>query len=205
MHSLAGRRHAQPLTDRRPAVRSTAGVQTATGEQSARAAVGPIREPVSAAENPLALSPTNSAAEAVGRRTLSTAFVRVGPDGQLTVERRDGRTLVLRNVVMRRKDYCGTQLIGDKPGAEYCGKYAEVAAARPGGGRAARRTRPGGPQSARPRQTQLAAAAGSTPIKVDVRFAERAPVGSIRARGEVVPPTGLEPVTPALRMRCSTN
>jgi hypothetical protein len=64
---------------------------------------------------------------------LSTAFVRVGPDGYLTVELRDGRVLVLRNVVMRRKDYCGLQNVGGADGAEYCGGYAEVAAARPGG------------------------------------------------------------------------
>jgi hypothetical protein len=105
---------------------------TATNEQSA--AVGPIAQPVSAAEKPAPVSPTDSAAEAVGRRTLSTAFVRVGPDGLLTVERRDGRTLVLRNVVMRRNDYCGTQVSGNKPGGKYCGRYGEVAAARPGGG-----------------------------------------------------------------------
>jgi hypothetical protein len=64
---------------------------------------------------------------------LSTAFVRIGPDGHLTVERRDGRVLVLRDVVMRRKDYCGVQVLGASAGAKYCGGYAEVAAARPGG------------------------------------------------------------------------
>jgi hypothetical protein len=64
---------------------------------------------------------------------LSTAFVRVGPDGHLTVELRDGRVLVLRNVVMRPKDYCGAQVLGGKAGAKYCGGYADVAAARPGG------------------------------------------------------------------------
>jgi hypothetical protein len=67
--------------------------------------------------------------EAGGRRILSTAFVRVGPDGHLTVELRNGRVLVLRDVVMRPKDYCGVQV----PGGRYCGGYAEVAAARPGG------------------------------------------------------------------------
>lgn len=79
---------------------------------------------------PLADSP----AEAQGRRTLSTAFVRVGPDGHLTVELHNGHVLVLRDVVMRPRDYCGVQVAGDRARAKYCGGYAEVAAARPGGG-----------------------------------------------------------------------
>lgn len=98
-----------------------------------RAAVGPTPEPVSAAENPAPPLPADSPAEAEGRRTLSTAFVMVGPDGRLTVELRNGRVLVLRNVVMRSRDYCGVQVLGGKAGAQYCGGYAEVAAARPGG------------------------------------------------------------------------
>jgi len=68
---------------------------------------------------------------------LSTAFVMVGPDGHLTVELRSGRVLVLRDVVMRPKDYCGAQVLGGRPGTRYCGGYAEVAAARPGGTTAA--------------------------------------------------------------------
>lgn len=96
-----------------------------------RAAVGPIPEPVPVTENPLP-DPADSPAEAEGRRTLSTAFVRVGPDGRLVVELRNGRVLVLRDVVMRPKDYCGVQLLGGKAGGQYCGGYAEVAAARPG-------------------------------------------------------------------------
>jgi hypothetical protein len=107
------------------------GKAGSTGQS--RAAQGPIQQPMSVAENPLPASPADSPAEAEGRRTLSTAFVRVGPDGGLTVELRDGRVLVLRNVVMRRKDYCGEQVLGGAPGAKYCGGYAEVAAARPGG------------------------------------------------------------------------
>jgi hypothetical protein len=87
---------------------------------------------VSVAQNPVPALPADSPAEALGRRTLSTAFVRVGPDGRLTVELRNGRVLVLRNVVMRRKDYCGVQVLGGKSGGQYCGGYAEVAAARPG-------------------------------------------------------------------------
>lgn len=44
----------------------------------------------------------------------------------------NGRVLMLRNVVMRRKDYCGLRVNGDKAGTHYCGRYADVAAARPG-------------------------------------------------------------------------
>ncbi len=98
-----------------------------------RAAVGPIPEPVSAAENSASAPPADSAAEAQGRRTLSTAFVRVGPDGHLTIERLNGAVSVLRNVIMRPKDYCGVQVLGGLAGKRYCGGYAEVAAARPGG------------------------------------------------------------------------
>ena len=89
--------------------------------------------PVPVTETLLPAVPADSPAEAQGRRTLSTAFVRVGPDGHLTVELRNGHVLVLRNVVMRRKDYCGEQVLGGAAGTRYCGGYAEVAAARPGG------------------------------------------------------------------------
>jgi hypothetical protein len=64
---------------------------------------------------------------------LSTAFVRVGPDGHLTVELRDGRAMVLRDVVMRPRDYCGVQVLGGSAGTRYCGGYGDIAAARPGG------------------------------------------------------------------------
>jgi hypothetical protein len=97
------------------------------------ATVGPIPEAVSAAENPHPAT-ADSPAEAQGRRTVTTAFVRVGADGHLTVELRDGRTIVLRSVVMRAKDYCGVQAFGATAGKKYCGSYADVAAARPGGG-----------------------------------------------------------------------
>jgi len=97
------------------------------------AAVAPIPEPVPVTENPLPSPRADSPLEAAGRRTLSTAFVRVGPDGHLTVELRDGRVLVLRDVALRPKDFCGVQVAGSKPGGRYCGGYAEVAAARPGG------------------------------------------------------------------------
>jgi hypothetical protein len=58
----------------------------------------------------------------------------VGPDGHLTVELRDGRAMVLRDVVMRPRDYCGVQVLGGLAGKRYCGGYGDVAAARPGGG-----------------------------------------------------------------------
>ena len=92
----------------------------------------PNHSPVAAAtaQAPLADTP----AEAAGRRIISTAFVRLGPDGYLTVELRTGTTLVLRNVVMGPKDYCGAQVAGNPPSAKFCGGYAEVVAARPGGG-----------------------------------------------------------------------
>jgi hypothetical protein len=57
----------------------------------------------------------------------------VGPDGHLTVELRSGRTMVLRDVVMRPRDFCGVQVLGGSPGTRYCGGYGDIAAARPGG------------------------------------------------------------------------
>ena len=96
-------------------------------EQSAPGTIPPIAAPNA---EPL----TDTPAEALGRRTLSTAFVRVGADGHLTVELHDGRVLVLRDVVMGPKDYCGMQIVGNPASTKYCGGYAEVAAARPGGG-----------------------------------------------------------------------
>jgi hypothetical protein len=61
------------------------------------------------------------------------AFVMVGPDGHLTVELRNGRAMVLRDLVMRPRDYCGVQVLGRSAGTRYCGGYGDVAAARPGG------------------------------------------------------------------------
>ena len=106
---------------------------TSASKTRPEALAGPTPQPVSAAENPAPAPPADSPAEAQGRRILSTAFVRVGPDGRLTVELRDGGVLVLRNVAMHRKNYCGTQMLGNRAGTEYCGKYAQVVAARPGG------------------------------------------------------------------------
>ncbi len=99
----------------------------------AQAIQGPIQEAVSAAEDPGHAMPDDLSAATAGRRTLSTAFVRVGPDGHLMVELHDGRVLVLRDVVMRAGEYCGAQVQGSSPGKRYCGRYADVAAARPGG------------------------------------------------------------------------
>lgn len=131
---------------------ASAGTLNATardvGDQE-RAALGPAAEPVSAAENPVPAVPADSPAEAQGRRTLSTAFVMVGPDGRLTVELHNGRVLVLRNLVMRRKDYCGAHVLGGRAGAQYCGGYSEVAAARPGGPAA-----PAEPDLAAPNQVE---------------------------------------------------
>jgi hypothetical protein len=97
-----------------------------------RAALGPNPAPVSAAENPVPAAPADASAAVEGRRILSTAFVMVGPGGHLTIALHSGASIVLRDVVMRRADYCGVQLRGGRPGARYCGSYADVAAARPG-------------------------------------------------------------------------
>ena len=113
--------------------RSAVQAGSVVTEKQEAAVLGPVPEPVSAAENPLHALPRESSAEARGRRTLSTAFVMVGADGRLTVELHDGRVLVLRDVAMRRKDYCGVQVLGVQAGTRYCGEYATVAAARPGG------------------------------------------------------------------------
>jgi hypothetical protein len=104
-----------------------------TGQATGQAAQGPMPEPVSAAENPAPPPLGDTPAEASGRRTLSTAFVRVEPNGHLTVELNDGRVLVLRNVAMRATTYCGEQVLGGPAGKQFCGGYADVAAARPGG------------------------------------------------------------------------
>ena len=91
---------------------------------------GPVR---GASESGAVADSPDSPLVAEGRRILSTAFVRMGPDGYMTVELRDGHVLVLRNVVMQPDDYCGIQVAGDPTGTKYCGGYAEVASARPGG------------------------------------------------------------------------
>jgi hypothetical protein len=92
-----------------------------------------MTEPVSAAPNPLPATKVNSSEAAQGRRILSTAFVRVGPDGLLTVQLKSGRVLLLRNVAMHPAEYCGLLMTAGQSGSKYCGSYAEVVAARPGG------------------------------------------------------------------------
>ena len=97
----------------------------------ATAAERSIPQPVPGAEKQAAAPLADTPAEAWGRRTLSTAFVRLGAGEYLTVELRDGRTLVLRDVVLRRKDYCGMQVRDGAAGRRYCGGYGDIAAARP--------------------------------------------------------------------------
>lgn len=97
------------------------------------AAQGPIPEPVSAAGVSVPTPRRDSAAEAEGRRTLSTAFVRVGPDGLLTVELRDGRVIHLQGVTVGRDEYCGMLHPRGSGKARFCGRYDQIAAARPGG------------------------------------------------------------------------
>lgn len=113
-----------------PRQRATAPALIGQGGGSDRlpAAQGSIPESVSAKDNllPPTPKPEEVPADALGRRILSTAFVRLGPDEHLMVELRNGSVLLLRNVVMHSKKYCGRQSFG----ARYCGSYAEVAAAR---------------------------------------------------------------------------
>jgi hypothetical protein len=124
-----------PRPERRGPAASGATGQDA-GDRT-QAAQGPVPETVSAAKNPVSIPVSgvsaDGPAEALGRRIVSTAFVMVGPDGQLTVELRNGHTLVLRNMVMHPRDYCGLHVAGGLEGKEYCGRYADVVAARPGG------------------------------------------------------------------------
>lgn len=87
---------------------------------------------MSQAKHPTAAPAPDLPAEARGRRILSTALVRMGAGEQLTVELRDGRVLVLRDLVMRRSDYCGVEVRGGAAVSRHCGGYAEVAAARAG-------------------------------------------------------------------------
>lgn len=81
-----------------------------------------------AAGTPLGKGDTRQEAE--GRLILSTALVRVGPDRLLTVVTTDGRTLLLRDVTMHARNYCGVEQPGDR---RFCEGYANIAEARPGG------------------------------------------------------------------------
>lgn len=102
------------------------------GSGKEQAALGPAAEPVSAAENPAPERLNDTPAEARGRRIISTPFVRLGPDEPLAVELRGGRTVLLRGVEMRRRDFCGVLVSGGDAGASFCGDYGDVAAAWPG-------------------------------------------------------------------------
>ena len=109
-------------------------------DDRANAAQGPLPEVVSAAENlalvPALTVPADLSADALGRRKLSTAFVRMGPNDYLTVELRNGHVLALRNVVMHPKKYCGAQVPDAPRTVNYCGLYSDIAAVQasvPGG------------------------------------------------------------------------
>lgn len=105
----------------------------------------PTKEPAPATENTGPDQAAAASAKAQGRKALSTAFVRVGADEHLTVELRDGRAVVLRDVTMGPEKYCGVQVLGGPLGTRFCGRYTDVAAARPRG------VRPSdGPASAAP-------------------------------------------------------
>ena len=121
---------ARAATTRVPGVAAPGSTERVAGDR-AHAAGETVPERTAAAPAPVARA--DSADEARGRRTLSTAFVRVGADGYLTVELRSGQTMVLRNVVMGPVEYCG-QVLGASGKSRYCGGYGEVSAARPGGG-----------------------------------------------------------------------
>ncbi len=92
----------------------------------------PVRSP--AAHVPAAPGRGDTPAEARGRRILSTAFVRTGPDGLLTIWLRDGRALVLRDMAMGAREYCGRPVPAGAAGKRHCGGYGDIAAARPGDG-----------------------------------------------------------------------
>lgn len=109
---------------------TTAAPDPGGTDAAGRGPAVPAATPV--AETP-APGPADSPSEAEGRRTLSTAFVRLGPGEHLTIELRDGRTLALRDVVVRPRDYCGVHVRGGSAGKRYCGSFSEIAAARPVG------------------------------------------------------------------------
>lgn len=101
------------------------------------AAQGPSTVPIPATADSIAPSsarPADKISEDRGRRIFSTAFVRIGPGGHLSVRHHDGRELVLRDVTMRAKVFCGRQMSGEAMGKIYCGNYADVAAAQPDSG-----------------------------------------------------------------------
>jgi hypothetical protein len=95
----------------------------------------PVPKPVSAVTNTHPGPLTDSDAEAHGRRIVSTAFVRIIPDGHLFVELRDARVLMLRDVTMGATEFCGMQVADGAHGTSgkrQCHGYAEVVVARSG-------------------------------------------------------------------------
>lgn len=92
------------------------------------------RHSAAASVHPDSSVTADTPAGAEGRRIVSTAFVRLGPGEYLTVELRGGQAVVLRDVTMRAKDFCGVRIAGAQGEIKYCGQYGEVVAARPGGG-----------------------------------------------------------------------
>lgn len=115
---LPGRDTLQPIREEAGGL-APAMAEMDTTETLAKKSVGPSRV-------------ADTAAAAQGRRTLSTAFVRVGPDGHLTVKLKGGRVLVLRDVKMGPRKYCGLQAGSGASPANYCGAYDDVAGAWPG-------------------------------------------------------------------------
>lgn len=71
---------------------------------------------------------------AQGRRLISAAFVRMGPDRRMTVTLHGGRELILQDVTIHAQKYCGLVVADGQVGARHCGGYAEIAGAAPGGG-----------------------------------------------------------------------
>lgn len=66
-----------------------------------------------------------------GRQIVSTAFVRLGPDGLMELETRDGRRMVLRGVTMTPHTVCGITVARGTTGKRRCIDYAQVTQARP--------------------------------------------------------------------------
>ena len=119
-----------------------AGAEQVTGSVP-DAVQGPAPEPVSAAGmlhpgDPLARAASTDPAstddasdtEAQGRRTLSTAFVRLKPGGHLLVTLRGGAVIALRDVTMEKAKFCGVAVTEGALVKRRCHAYAEVAAAR---------------------------------------------------------------------------
>ena len=106
----------------------------AQDQHAGAAQQGLTPEPVSAAANPhplTAAAPHKGTDAALqGRQIVSTAFVRLGPDGWMELETRNGRRTVLRGVTMEPRAVCGVTVAG-RAGKRQCITYAQVTQARP--------------------------------------------------------------------------